>query len=154
MTQTPVLALPNFSSEFFLYADASGEGIGAVLVQEERNLAYISKAIGPMKKQWSTYAREMLAIIHAVKIWRPYLLGRKFTVVTDQQALKHLLCQNIVTLKQQKFFVKLLGFEYDIVYEPGKGNKVADALSRKEGSPTLWIVYEDDEAMCTAMSGA
>ena len=100
-------------------------------------MAFISKALGPMKKAWSTYAREMLAMVHAVKMWRPYLLDRKFTIVTNQQALRHLLQQKIVTPEQQKFLVKLLGFEYDIVYQPGKENKVADALSRREGSTTL-----------------
>ncbi|XP_038982115.1 uncharacterized protein LOC120110620 [Phoenix dactylifera] len=143
MTQTPVLALPNFSQPFEVYMDASNEGIGAVLAQNKRPLAYISKALGPQKKAWSTYAREMLAVVHVVKIWRPYLLGRRFTIVTDQQALRHLLTQKIVTPYQQKFLVKLLGFEYDIIYQPGKENKVADALSRKEGSPVLDATLED-----------
>ncbi|KAL5832702.1 hypothetical protein ACOSQ3_016376 [Xanthoceras sorbifolium] len=154
MTQTPVLALPNFDKTFEVCTDASGEGIGAVLVQEKRPLAFISKALGPMKKACSTYAREMLAVIHAVKIWRPYLLERKFTIVTDQQALRHLLQQKIVTPKQQKFMVKLLGFEYDFVYQPGKENKVADALSRKEGSPIMWSVYEKEDLGLMALSGA
>ncbi|XP_042954591.1 uncharacterized protein LOC122291003 [Carya illinoinensis] len=109
MTTTPVLALPNFEKPFEVYTDVSGEGIGAVLVQEKRPIAFISKALGPMKKAWSTYAREMLAVVHAVKVWRPYLLGRKFTIVTDQQALRHMLKQKIVTPEQQKFLVKLLG---------------------------------------------
>ena len=145
MTNTPVLALPNFQKPFEVYTDASGDGIGAVLVQEKRPLAFISKALGPMKKAWSTYAREMLAVVYAVKVWRPYLLGRKFIIVTDQQALRHLLEQKIVTPEQQKFMVKLLGFEYDIIYQPGKENKVADALSRKEGSAMIWTVYGEDD---------
>ncbi|XP_041025417.1 uncharacterized protein LOC121265821 [Juglans microcarpa x Juglans regia] len=154
MTTTPVLALPNFEKPFEVYTDASGEGIGVVLVQEKRPIGFISKALGPMKKAWSTYTREMLAVVHAMKMWRPYLLGRRFTIVTDQQALRHLLQQKIVTLKQQKFIVKLLGFEYDIVYQPGKENKVADALSRRDGSALLWLVHDEDEAHLMALSGA
>ncbi|KAL5813526.1 hypothetical protein ACOSQ3_024280 [Xanthoceras sorbifolium] len=154
MTQTPVLALPDFNKTFEVYTDASGEGIGAVLVQDKRPLAFISQALGPMKKAWSTYAREMLAVIHAVKVWRPYLMGRKFTIVTDQQALRYLLQQKMVTPEQQKFMVKLLGFEYDIVYQPGKENKVADALSRKEGTPMMWTVYEEESPGLAALSGA
>ncbi|KAI9161896.1 hypothetical protein LWI28_021814 [Acer negundo] len=79
---------------------------------------------------------------------------RKFTIITDQQALRHLLEQKIVTPEQQKFLVKLLGFEYDIVYQPSRENKVADVLSRKEGSSILWSVYADDEAGLLAFSGA
>ena len=123
-------------------------------MQEKRPLAFISKALGPMKKAWSTYAREMLAVVYAVKVWRPYLLGRKFIIVTDQQALRHLLEQKIVTPEQQKFMVKLLGFEYDIIYQPGKENKVADALSRKEGSAMIWTVYGEDDQGLMALSGA
>ena len=82
------------------------------------------------------------------------MLGRRFTIVTDQLPLRHLLEQKIVTLEQQKFLVKLLGFEYDIVYQPGKENKVADALSRKEGSPMLWTVYDDEDDRLHALSGA
>ncbi|KAI9169620.1 hypothetical protein LWI28_015088 [Acer negundo] len=81
-------------------------------------------------------------------------LYRKFTIITDQQALRHLLEHKIVTPEQQKFLVKLLGFEYDIVYQPGKENKVANALSRKEGSSILWSVYADNEAGLLAFSGA
>ena len=108
-----------------------------MLVQEGRPVAFMSKALGPMKRVWGAYARELLAVVHAVKVWRPYLMGRKFMIVTDQQALKHLLEQKIATLDQQKFLVKLLGLEYTIKYQPGKENRVADALSRREGNPML-----------------
>ncbi|KAK0589372.1 hypothetical protein LWI29_013365 [Acer saccharum] len=79
---------------------------------------------------------------------------RKFTIITDQQALRHLLEKKIVTPEQQNFLVKLLGFEYDIVYQPDRENKVDDALSRKEGSSILWSVYADDKAGLLALSGA
>lgn len=105
-----------------------------------------------MKKAWSTYAREMLAVIHAVKVWRAYLLGCKFTIITDQQALKHLLEQKIVTPEQQKFMVKLLGFEYNIVYQSGRDNKVADALSRKDDNSILWIVNKENDSELLAVS--
>ena len=72
----------------------------------------------------------------------------------DQQPLRHLLEQKIITPEQQKFMVKLLGFEYDIVYQPGKKNKAVDALSKKEGSSMLWTVYVENEAGLHALSGA
>ena len=80
MTSTPVLALPNFSEEFVIETDASSLGIGAVLSQNGRPIAYLSKAISEKKKAKSTYEKEMLAILEVVRAWRPYLLGCKFQI--------------------------------------------------------------------------
>lgn len=98
-----------------------------------------------MKKAWSTYAQQMLAIVHAEKIWHPYLLGCRFTIVTDQQALRHLMKQKIVTPEQQEFPVKLLGFEYYIIYQQGKEKKVVETLSSCEGSSILEMDHRGDE---------
>lgn len=112
-------------------------GVGAVLVQKGRPIAYLSKALGTKKLEWSVYVKEMMAVIEATHLWRPYLLGRKFYIITDQQPLKHLLEQRIITPEQQKFVAKLMGFEFEILYRPGKQNLVADALSRRTDTPEL-----------------
>lgn len=91
MTTTPTLALPDFSKPFVIKTDASGEGIGAVLSQQGQPIAFMSRSLGVLKKAWSTYAHEMLAIIVAICTWRPYLLGRKFTIQTDQRSLRYML---------------------------------------------------------------
>ncbi|KAF2282594.1 hypothetical protein GH714_043223 [Hevea brasiliensis] len=91
MTTTPTLAMPNFNEPFIIESDASVDGIGAVLTQHSRPIAFMSRALGVAKKSWSVYAKEMLTIVHAVCTWRPYLLGRKFYIHTDQCSLKHLL---------------------------------------------------------------
>src|SRR5690606_31481395 len=78
LTSTPTLALPNFSMPFVIQTDDSGEGIGAVLSQNDQPIAFMSRTLGVSKQYWPTYAREMLAIDIAIRTWRPYLLGRRF----------------------------------------------------------------------------
>lgn len=130
MTQLPVLILPNFNEPFVVETDASGVGIGAVLSQNNRPIAFISKAFSSKGRVKSVYERELLAIVFAVTKWRHYLTGNKFTIRTDQKSLKHLLEQRAVSVEQQKWASKLLGLNYSIEYRPGKDNGVADALSR------------------------
>ncbi|KAA8534676.1 hypothetical protein F0562_032193 [Nyssa sinensis] len=140
MTTTTVLALPNFLEPFVLGTDASDKGIGAVLSQQGRPLAFLSKSLSPTKQSWSTYAKEMLAILEAIRIWHPYLLGQRFQTQTDQKSLKYLLEQRVGTPEQQKWVTKLLGYEYDIAYKPGKENSAADSLSRHPNPPTMLAI--------------
>lgn len=83
----------------------------------------------------------MLVILQAIRTWRPYLLGRKFFIQTDQRSLKYMVEQRVVTPEQQNWVSKLLGYDYEIIYKPGKENKVVDALSRISGSPSLNSLY-------------
>lgn len=131
MTSTPVLALPDFTKTFIIESDACGVGIGAVLMQEGRPIAFTSKPLGPRHMGLSTYEKELLAVVHAVTKWRPYLIGRRFLIRADQQSLKYFLDARAVTPAQQKWLTKLLGYDYAIEYKKGSSNKVADALSRK-----------------------
>lgn len=131
MTKPPVLALPDFSKPFVIECDASGRGIGAVLMQEGRPIAYLSQALKGKALNLSTYEKELLALVLSVQKWRPYLLGHRFVVRTDQQSLKFLLEQRIGTPTQQRWLSKLLGYDFQVEYRKGKENKAADALSRK-----------------------
>ena len=79
----------------------------------------------------STYEKELLALVQAVKKWRPYLFGMPFVIKIDHQSLKHLLEQRIGTPMQQKWVTKLLGYSFIIEYKKGRENVVADALSRQ-----------------------
>lgn len=130
LTTTPVLILPDFSKEFYLECDASGGGIGAVLMQCARPIAFYSKPLSGKNLNLSVYDKEMLAIVCAVNKWRPYLLGRHFKIYTDHRSLKYFLEQRLSSIEQQKWVSKLLGYDYEIIYRSGSSNKAADALSR------------------------
>ncbi|XP_026452183.1 uncharacterized protein LOC113352590 [Papaver somniferum] len=131
LTTTPVLILPDFSKEFVIECDASGFGLGAVLLQSGRPIAFHSKPLAEKNKNLAVYDKEMLAIISAIQKWRHYLLGRHFKIYTYHKSLKYFLDQKISSLEQQKWLSKLLGYDYERIFRPGKDNAAADALSRQ-----------------------
>lgn len=130
MTTAPVLALPDFSLPFVLEADASGYGIGAVLMQKGQPIAFLSKALGPKAAGWSTYDKEALAIIEAIKKWKHYFASSSIIIRTDQQSLKHIQDQKVTEGVQHKLLIKLLGYKFTVEYKKGKENRVTDALSK------------------------
>jgi len=129
MSTPPVLGLSDFSKPFIIECDASGEGIGAILMQIGQPLAYLSQGIKGKSLNLSTYKKELLALVMAIRKWRHYLLGHNFKVRTNQQALKYLLEQRIGTPTQQKWVSKLLGFYFTVEYKKGRENRAANALS-------------------------
>ncbi|KAA0039461.1 Ty3/gypsy retrotransposon protein [Cucumis melo var. makuwa] len=131
MMSLPVLALLDFTKQFEIEADASGYGIGVVLVQDKRPVAYYSHTLALRDRGRPVYERELMAVVLAVQRWHPYLLIGRFRVKTDQKALKFLLDQRIIQPQYQKWIAKLLGYSFEVVYKPGVENRAADALSRK-----------------------
>ncbi|XP_072062187.1 uncharacterized protein [Arachis hypogaea] len=118
------------SPPFIVETDASSTGVRAVLSQGGHPIAYFSKKLGARLSQASAYVRKLYAVTQAVAKWRHYLLGQKFLIRTDHQGLRELMTQVILTPEQQHYLSKLLGYEFEIEYLPGKFNKVADALSK------------------------
>lgn len=121
----------DFSQSFIIECDASGKGIGAVLMENQKLIAFFSQALKGRFLLMSTYEKELVAPVFAVKKWRPYLLGHPFKIKTNHQSLKFLLEQKIRTPMQQRWVSKLLGYNFLVEYKKGKDNKVVDALSRR-----------------------
>ncbi|KAA0062156.1 Ty3/gypsy retrotransposon protein [Cucumis melo var. makuwa] len=130
MMTLSVLAMLDFNLSFKIESDASGFGVGAVLIQAKRSIAYFSKTLSMRDRARPVYEWELIAVVLAMQQWRLYLLGRKFTVKTDQRSLKFLLEQRVIQPQYQKWIAKLLGYSFEVIYKPGLENKVMDALSR------------------------
>lgn len=115
MTTTPVLALPNFENDFSVECDASDYGVGAVLQQHGRPVAFYSKPMAQRHMKLPAYEKELIALSQAIRHWRPYLWGRRFIIRTDHFRLKYLLDQRISTSPQQHWISKLLGYDFQVV---------------------------------------
>jgi len=137
LSTAPVLALPNFSKDFVLEVDASGQGVGAVLMQDRHPIAYISRSFNQQQQALLTYEKELLGVVFAVQKWRHYLLPKKFTIRTDHQSLKYILDQRLSTAFQQRWLIKLIELDFNIEYKQGRENVAADVLSRMECAALL-----------------
>ncbi|GKE35595.1 putative reverse transcriptase domain-containing protein [Tanacetum coccineum] len=139
LCSAPILALPERSEDFVIYCDASHKGLGDVLMQRERVIAYASRQLKKHKKNYTTHDLELGSVIFTLKIWRHYLYGTKCTVFTDHKSLQHILDQKELNMRQRRWLELISDYDCDIRYHPGKANIVADALSRKEWIKPLWV---------------
>lgn len=142
MSSTPVLALPRFDLPFVVETDACETGMGAVLMQQGKPIAYISKALGVKNRHLSIYDKEFLALILAVEKWRPYLQRSPFVIKTDHKSLTFLGEQQLQSELQRKAMSRLMGLQFQIVYKKGTENLVADALSRVGSMMELAVISE------------
>ncbi|XP_040967125.1 uncharacterized protein [Gossypium hirsutum] len=131
LTNAPLLALPDFSKTFEIVCDASGIGIGAVLTQEGRPVAYYSEKLNGAILNYPVYDKEMYALIQALETWQHYLWPKEFVIHSDHKALKHIKGQHKLNRRHAKWVEYLESFPYVIKYKKGKDNIVADALSRR-----------------------
>ncbi|GLT54897.1 hypothetical protein SLA2020_280560 [Shorea laevis] len=131
MTESPVLALPDFEKIFEVNCDASGVGIGGVLSQEGRPIAFFSEKLSGSKKNYSTYDLEFYAIVQSLKHWRHYLVQKEFILITDHEALKYINSQQKLSRRHAKWVAYLQEFTFSLRHQSGSLNRVADALSRR-----------------------
>ncbi|KAD6454523.1 hypothetical protein E3N88_09229 [Mikania micrantha] len=132
LTQAPVLTLPDGPDDFVVYSDASYLGLGCVLMQRGKVIAYASRQLKVHEVNYPTHDLELAAVVFALKIWRHYLYGVKCTIYTDHKSLKYFFTQKELNMRQRRWIELLKDYDCEILYHPGKANVVADALSRKE----------------------
>ncbi|GJV71033.1 putative reverse transcriptase domain-containing protein [Tanacetum coccineum] len=135
----PILDLPKGSEDFIAYCDASIKGLGAMLMQREKVIAYALCQLKIHEKNYTTHDLELRAVVFTLKIWRYYMYGTKCTVFTDHKSLQHILNQKELNMRQRRWLELISDYDCEIRYHPGKENIVADALSKKERRKPLRV---------------
>nr|AAO19383.1 putative polyprotein [Oryza sativa Japonica Group]ABF98353.1 retrotransposon protein, putative, Ty3-gypsy subclass [Oryza sativa Japonica Group] len=131
LISAPILILPDPKKGFQVYCDASKFGLGCVLMQDGKVVAYASRQLRPHEKNYPTHDLELDAVVHALKIWRHYLFGTRTEVYTDHKSLKYIFTQPDLNMRQRRWLELIKDYDMGIHYHPGKANVVADTLSRK-----------------------
>jgi hypothetical protein len=126
-----VLAQPDSSKPFDVYCDASGTGLGCVLMQDNRVITYASRALRPHEQNYSTHELELAAVVNALKMWRHYLMGTHCNIFTNHKSLKYIFTQADLNMRQRRWLELIKDYDLEVHYHPGKANVVADALSQK-----------------------
>jgi hypothetical protein len=146
LTSAPILKIVDPSKDYVVCTDACKEGLGGVLIQEGFVVCYESRKLKEHEKNYATHDLELAAVVHALRKWRHYLMGKKFELRTDHNSLKYLFDQPTLNARQIRWLEFLCEYDFDIKYIKGKDNKVADALSRKvhELHATSIIMYRTE----------
>ncbi|KAK1628431.1 hypothetical protein QYE76_002746 [Lolium multiflorum] len=131
LTEAPLLALPDFAKTFEIECDASGLGIGGVLMQNGKPVAYYSEKLDGARLNYPIYDKELYALVRVLEVWQHYLWPKEFVIHSDHESLKYLKSQHNLNKRHAKWVEFIESFPYVIKYKKGKENVVADALSRK-----------------------
>ena len=142
LVSAPVLSLPDEQGNFVIYSDASHKGLGCVLMQHDKVIAYASRQLKPHEQKYPTHDLELAAIVFALKTWRHYLYGEKCEIYTDHKSLKYIFTQKELNMRQRRWLELIKDYDCTINYHPRKANVVADALSRKERLNVLTLPKE------------
>ncbi|KAL0537612.1 hypothetical protein IC582_026595 [Cucumis melo] len=131
LVTAPVLTVPDGSGSFVIYSDASKKGLGCVLMQQGKVVAYASRQLKSHEQNYPTHDLELAAVVFTLKIWRHYLYGEKIQIFMDHKSLKYFFTQKELNMRQRRWLELVKDYDCEILYHPGKANVVADALSRK-----------------------
>jgi hypothetical protein len=128
LTTAPILKVTYLDKDFTIYVDASKEGLGGVLTQEGHVICYESRKLKEHERNYVTHDLELAAVIHALKMWRHYLMGRKFLLLTDNSGVKYLFSQPNLDARQAIWLAFLSEFDFEVRHIKGNENKVASDL--------------------------
>jgi hypothetical protein len=131
LTTTPVLTMPDMKKLFSIYCDASGQGLGCVLMQDDHVVAYASRQLRKHEEKYPTHDLELAAVVHPLKLWRHYIIGKRCEVYSDHKSLKYIFTQLDLNLRQRRWLELIKDYDLGINYHSGKANVVANALSRR-----------------------
>jgi hypothetical protein len=132
LTSAPVLILPDITKKFNIYCDASRQKLGCVLMQDGQVVSYASRQLRKHEENYPTHDLELAAVVHALKIWRHYLISHWCEIYSDHKSLKYIFTQNDLNLRQRRWLELIKDYDLGINYHPGKANMVANALSHKK----------------------
>ncbi|GJV97029.1 putative reverse transcriptase domain-containing protein [Tanacetum coccineum] len=121
--EAPILALPEGNDDFVVYCDASLQGLGAVLMQREKVIAYASRQLKPHEEKYTTHDLELGVIVFALKIWRHYLYGTNFTVFTDHKSHQHILDQKELNMRQRRWLELLADYDCEMLWQMPKAER-------------------------------
>jgi hypothetical protein len=145
LVSAPVLTLPKESKKFVIFSDASLLGLGCVLMQQGKVIAYASRQLKDHERNYPVHDLELAAIIYALKIWRHYLLQETVEIYTDHKSLKYIFTQKELNMRQRRWLELIKDYDCNIMYHPGKVNVVVDALSRKSYGRILNSITTPDQ---------
>jgi hypothetical protein len=146
LTTSLVLAQMDITKSFDIYYDASGTGLGCVLMQEGRVIAYSSRQLQCHEENYPTHDLELAVVIHSLQTWCHYLLGIVVHIFTDHKSLKYIFTQPDLNMHQRRWFELIKDYDLGAHYHPEKANVVADALSHKAHCnylSTVPLTYEE-----------
>ena len=149
LTTTPILIVPEQGQRYTVYCDASRDGLGCVLRQSERVVAYGSKQLKNHDKNYPTHDLELAAIVFALKIWRHYLYGEQFEVFSNLKSLRYIFTQRDLNMRQQKWMEYLEDYDFTLHYHPGNANVAADTLSWKSRRILASVVSRESQMLET-----
>jgi hypothetical protein len=131
LTSTLVLILPDITKTFDFYCDASRQGLGCILMQERKVVSYASRQLRKHEENYPTHDMGLAAVMHALKIWRHYLIGHRCEIHSDHKSLKYIFTHMDLNLRQ-RWLELIKDYDVGINYHPNKANVVANTLSHKK----------------------